>query len=29
VELARRTIIRALRQAATGKPQDQSDKIVR
>lgn len=29
VELARRTIIRALRQAAAGTPQDQSDKIVR
>jgi xanthine dehydrogenase YagS FAD-binding subunit len=28
-ELARRTIIRAMRQAAVGKPQDQSDKIVR
>ena len=29
VELARRTIIRALRQAAGGKPQDQADKVVR
>jgi xanthine dehydrogenase YagS FAD-binding subunit len=29
VELARRTIVRALRQAAAATPQDQSDKIVR
>lgn len=29
VELTRRTIIRALRQAAGGKPQDQADKVVR
>lgn len=29
IELARRTIIRALRQAAAGMPQDQADKVVR
>jgi xanthine dehydrogenase YagS FAD-binding subunit len=29
VELAQRTIVRALRQAAAATPQDQSDKIVR
>jgi len=29
IELARRTIIRALRQAAAGTPQDQADKVVR
>ena len=29
VELARRAIVRALRQAAAGTPQDQSDKVVR
>ena len=29
IDLARRTIIRALRQAVTGQPQDQSDKTVR
>ncbi|WP_213775035.1 xanthine dehydrogenase family protein subunit M [Bradyrhizobium sp. dw_78] len=29
VELARRTIVRALRQAAAGTPQDQSDKTIR
>jgi xanthine dehydrogenase YagS FAD-binding subunit len=29
IELARRTIVRALRQAAAGTPQDQSNKIVR
>lgn len=29
IELARRTIVRALRQAAAGTPQDQADKVVR
>ena len=29
IELARRTIVRALRQAAAGMPQDQADKVVR
>jgi xanthine dehydrogenase YagS FAD-binding subunit len=29
IELARRAIIRALRQAAAGMPQDQADKVVR
>jgi xanthine dehydrogenase YagS FAD-binding subunit len=29
IELARRTIVRALTQAARGAPQDQSDKVIR